>query len=113
MNTITQIKERTRAMQIGATYFLSSFADKDGANVKVLSATTDTNGAGWPSSVTVRVLEPVNQRAGYHFYDPGTIHTVNATNLYETQHLAAHSHKYQNVDVFKLGPCPCGEGYEA
>lgn len=79
--TIARIKRRTEEIEIGGTYFLSSFYDKSGAMVKVLSKSTKLNSCGWPSSVEVEVLEPINEKGSY--YAVGSKHTVNATNLYE------------------------------
>lgn len=87
----------TEALVIGKTYFLSSFYDKDGCWVKVLSKSTKLNRCGWPSSVEIEVLEPVGDDKGKPYYAPGTKHSCNATNLYEKQEMAAHKVKYKNL----------------
>ena len=99
-----RIKAATKALKIGGKYFLSSFYDKEGAWVKVIEATTKINGAGWPSSVKVEVLEVVTERpnASYQFYKVGAIHTVNATNLYAKRENASHTAKWKGVNVEKF-----------
>jgi hypothetical protein len=61
-------RQRTAEIVLGGTYFLSSFYDKDGCMVKVCSKSTKLNGAGWPSTVTVEVLEPLGDDAGKAYY---------------------------------------------
>jgi len=87
-------KKKTNALVIGNKYFLSSFYDKDGAWVEVVSKSTKPNGVGWHSSVTVKVLEPVGDSNQYGFYNPETIHTVNASNLYINREDASHKAKF-------------------
>lgn len=83
-----RIIAKTRAIVVGKTYFLSSFYDKTGAFVKVLSVSTRINRCGWPSSVEVESVEPVSDTPDAFnrtFYAPGMRHTVNASNLYVTR----------------------------
>jgi len=89
-------KARTAQIVVGNTYFLSSFYDKDGCLVKVLEKSTKTNSAGWPSTVKVEVLCPLGSDAGKDYYAIGTVHSVNATNLYEKRSDASHTRK--NLD---------------
>jgi hypothetical protein len=88
----------TEALVIGDTYFLSSFHDREGANVKVLSKSTAINSCGWPSSVVVEVIEPIGYaETSYQAtssYAPGTLHTVNATNLYKQRADASPQRKF-------------------
>ena len=102
---IKEIIDRTHEMAVGETYFLSSLYDKDGAWVRVLKATTETNGAGWPSTVTYKVLESVGD-ARYYTERIGKTGTCNATNLYEQRHHAAHAHKYRHSD-WAANSCDC------
>ena len=85
-----RVEAATKALIIGGTYFLSSFYDQDGAFVKVLAASTKQNSAGWNSSVTVEVIEPVGDDQKKPWYAPGTQHSVNATNLYLTREAASY-----------------------
>lgn len=87
-------KQRTAEIKVGGVYFLSSFYDKDGCLVKICSKSTKENSAGWPSSVTVEVVEPLGGDADKPYYAVGTIHTVNASNLYERRALASHRAKF-------------------
>lgn len=83
--------EKTNKIVVGDTYFLSSFYDKDGAFVEVLSKSTEKNDAGWNSSVEIKILESVGDNVlAPSFYAIGKIHTVNAANLYKTRELASH-----------------------
>jgi hypothetical protein len=91
--TAARIKARTAEIKVGETYFLSSFYDKSGAMVRVEEKSTLLNKAGWPSSVTVTVLEEVGENAGA-FYRAGNTITCNATNLYEKRENASTSAKY-------------------
>ena len=85
----------TDKLRVGQVYFLSSFYDKEGAFVKVIEKSKTQNFGGWNSSVTVEVLDNLgfNERV----YPVGSIHSVNATNLYEKREMASHSAKYQNL----------------
>ena len=60
--------------------------------VKVLDKSTKINSAGWPSSVLVEVVEPINETGTY--YAIGSKRTVNATNLYEHREQASAAVKY-------------------
>jgi hypothetical protein len=84
---------RTAAIVVGSTYFLSSFYDKDGCLVEVLSKSTKKNSAGWPSTVEVKVICPLGDDAGKPYYAVGTIHTCNATNLYDKRDDASHTRR--------------------
>lgn len=86
-------KARTAQIVVGNTYFLSSFYDKDGCMVRVHSKSTEKNSAGWPSTVKVVVLEPLGDDAGKDYYAVGTVHTCNATNLYEKRSDASHTRR--------------------
>src|SRR5271157_675750 len=86
-------KARTAAIKVGSTYFLSSFYDKDGCLVEVISKSTKLNSAGWPSSVEVKVLCLLGSDAGNDYYAVGTIHTCNATNLYDKRSDASHTRR--------------------
>jgi hypothetical protein len=86
-------KARTAQIVVGNTYFLSSFYDKDGCLVEVLSKSTKKNSAGWPSTVEVKVLEPLGDDAGKDYYAIGTVHTCNATNLYDKRSDASHTRR--------------------
>jgi hypothetical protein len=88
----------TNAIEIGGIYFLSSFYDKDGATVKVLSKSTKMNSAGWPSSVEIEVIEPLGGEIGKSYYAAGVARTVNASNLYKNRADASHTAKYGGVD---------------
>ena len=90
-------KERTAEIVVGNTYFLSSFYDKDGCLVKVLEKSTEKNSCGWPSTVKVEVVEPLGGDANKPYYAVGTIHSVNATNLYERRALASHRNKFPGL----------------
>jgi len=96
-------KSRTTAkeLEIGGTYFLSSFYEKDGAWVKVLSVDAK---AKWPSA-TIEVLEPlgrdlehvqwaIDRNLGPTFFSPGKVHSVNPTNLYKNRDDASHAAKF-------------------
>ena len=89
-----KIRTRHAQIKIGTRYFLSSFYDKEGAWVEVLAKSTKKNGAGWPSSVSIKVLEPVGEPRAAGFYAPGSLHTVNATNLYKQIEHASAAYKY-------------------
>jgi len=101
------ISDRTDEIEVGESYWLSSFHDKDGAYVKVLKKSKKQNSAGWNSTVHVAVTEldssyPHQQES----YAVGTIHTVNATNLYNDRHESSHTHKFRNQDWMET-PCGC------
>jgi hypothetical protein len=85
---------RTAAIVIGGVYFLSSFPDQDGCTFKVLAKSTKTNSAGWPSSVTIEVTEPHGDDVNKPYYAPGTVHSVNAANLYLNRADASHAAKF-------------------
>jgi hypothetical protein len=87
-----KVYQRHTEIQVGGTYFLSNFYDKEGATVKVLSKSRKPNGCGWNSSVNVEVLD-----SDYHYYKVGATHTVNGTNLYENRHHASAEYKFRNV----------------
>jgi hypothetical protein len=87
-----RVYQKHTEIKIGGTYFLSSFYDKEGATVKVLSTSRKQNRCGWNSSVNVEILD-----SNYHYYKIGGTHTVNATNLYENRHHASAEYKYRNV----------------
>ena len=89
--TQARVMAATGAIVVGDTYFLSSFYDKDGCFVKVLAKSTKKNGAGWNSSVGVEVIEPVGGDASKPRYTPGTLHNVNALNLYRQREDAHHT----------------------
>jgi|TARA_R110002124_G_scaffold211715_1_gene377949 hypothetical protein len=111
MKTIAQhqeeIMDRTDEIVVGAEYWLSSFHDVDGAYVKVLNKSKEENGAGWNSTVTVKVVT-VDSTYPHHetYYAAGTIHTCNATNLYDLRHESSHTHKYRKQD-WAVNPCAC------
>jgi hypothetical protein len=78
--------DRAAALKIGGVYFLSSFYDKTGANVKVLAR-------GQGGLVMVEVVEPIGEPGS--FYAAGTIHqSVNASNLYANRADASHAAKF-------------------
>ena len=94
------IRASTEALTIGGRYFLSSFYEKRGAWIRVIAKSTKTNGAGWPSSVTYEVIEPVSDRDNsFHenYYVPGKQGICNATNLYKVREHASHYHKYPHL----------------
>lgn len=84
-----KIIARTNAIVVGDKYFLSSFYDKSGAWVIVEAKSTKKNSAGWPSSVSYRVIESVDDT----YHGVGHMGTCNATNLYETREAASHINK--------------------
>lgn len=91
------VSHRTDEIKVGEVYFLSNFYDKDGAMVRVLSKSKEKNRAGWNSTVTVEVVEPLfydDDTFSLKHYAKGTRHTVNATNLYERRELASASRKW-------------------
>ena len=102
-----KVMKRTDEIIVGAEYWLSSFHDVDGAYVEVLKKSKEENGAGWNSTVTVKV-NAVDSTYPRHetYYAAGTIHTVNATNLYDIRHESSHTHKYRNQD-WAVNPCAC------
>ena len=113
--TAAKIKAQTEAIVVGQKYFLSSFYDSDGMWVKVLSKSTKSNGAGWPSSVEYEVIEPIGESAKRPYYQPGKIGTCNASNLYPSREAAAHTparaaamisamSKLTGVDLAKYAP---------
>lgn len=91
------VDSRTDQIEVGKVYFLSSFYDKEGALVRVLSKSKAKNRAGWKSSVNIEVVEPVgfdDTDPSLKYYAKGSTHTVNATNLYEKRELASASAKW-------------------
>ena len=91
--TRRKIINRTNQIVVGKTYFLSSFYDKDGTWVKVLEKSTKINSAGWPSSVSYKIIEPVGDCVNWEWHQAGRTGTCNATNLYENRADASHSAK--------------------
>ncbi len=89
----TRSCRRTAQIEVGRTYFLSSFYDKDGCLVEVIEKSTKKNSAGWPSSVKVKVICPLGDDAGKPYYAIGTVHTCNATNLYNKRSDASHTRR--------------------
>ena len=83
--TTARILQRNREVRVGELYFLSSFYDVDGAWVRVLAKSDAVNSAGWPSSISIQVEEPVGSEAKRSFYAKGSIHTCNATNLHKNR----------------------------
>lgn len=83
------VAEKHAWVQVGGTYFLSYFHDKEGATVRVLSKSTKTNRAGFNSSVNVEVLT-----SDVDYYKPGAMHTVNAANLYAERKFASVAFKF-------------------
>ena len=83
-----KIQARTDEIVVRGRYFLSSFYDKDGSWVEVLDKSHKTNSAGWPSSVTYRVLESVG---GLGAHPVGHEGICNASNLYERREDASHT----------------------
>lgn len=83
------VAEKHEKIEVGNTYFLSYFHDKEGASVRVLSKSTKPNRAGWCSSVNVEILE-----SDVDYYKPGAMHTVNASNLYEERKFASPAFKF-------------------
>ena len=92
-----RIKARTAEIVVGKIYFLSQFYAKQGQMVEVLETTTEINSAGWPSRVTVVVVENIlgdfYTTHDEEYYAVGTLHTCNATNLYEEREHASHVNK--------------------
>lgn len=90
------VVEKTNKIEIGSTYFLSSFHDKEGAFVKVINKSTEENSCGWPSQVKVEVIEAINPHNDWarKHYAPGTMHTVNACNLYTKREDASPAVKF-------------------
>lgn len=91
-----QCKARTDEIEIGKVYFLSSFYDKDGAFVKVLSKSHKLNNAGWPSSVEYEVVSRYGDSYPHHekFYAVGARGSCNASNLYEKREMASHEYRF-------------------
>jgi len=87
------IIRRTKELKVGGRYFLSTFHDKNGAWVTVESTSTAINSAGWPSTVKVKVQEPVGDVYA-PMYKVGNTVTCNASNLYETRESASPTQKY-------------------
>lgn len=79
--TFDAVIARTEAIVVGNTYFKSNFYDKHGSWVVVTGKSTKINGAGWPSSVSYRVIERVGTDSS-HTDEPGYEGTCNACNLY-------------------------------
>lgn len=101
------ISDRTDEIEVGKSYWLSTFHDKDGAYVKVSKKSKKQNSAGWNSTVHVEVTElhttyPHMEES----YAAGTIHTVNATNLYDDRHESNHTHKFRHQDWIENPCCP-------
>lgn len=72
------VAEKHAWVQVGGTYFLSYFHDKEGATVRVVSKSNKRrNSAGFYSIVNVEILE-----SNADWYKVGETHTVNAANLY-------------------------------
>lgn len=88
------IEARTAQIKVGGVYFLSVFYDTAGAMVKVLDKSTKKNKCGWNSCVKVEVVEAMKDgeqsTATVRCYQLGTVHTVNATNLYERREQATY-----------------------
>jgi hypothetical protein len=84
-------KAKTHAIIVGDRYFMSDFFEREGAFVIVKSKSTEINAAGWPSTVQVEVVEPVGYTLDFdkRYYGVGTLHNVNASNLYTDRALAA------------------------
>lgn len=86
---------RTNEIAVGQKYFLSIFHDKEGVWVEVLDKSAKINRAGFPSTVTYKILEQVGvERHNAPSYEIGKIGNCNATNLYERQELASPAAKY-------------------
>ena len=101
------ISDRTDEIEVGKTYWLSTFHDKDGAYVKVLMKSKKQNRAGWNSTVHVEVTElHTSYPHMEESYAKGTVRTVNATNLYDDRHESSHTHKFRNQDLMET-PCGC------
>ena len=83
--------DATNAIQVGKTYFLSSFHDKEGAIVKVLSKSTKENSCGWPSEIEFIVIEADDSNG---FYKIGKTGICNATNLYVKRYHASTKYKF-------------------
>lgn len=92
--TREKIIQRTNEIVVGNTYWLSSFYDKSGTYVKVLDASTKTNGAGWPSSVSYEIIEPVGDLAKDEWQQPGKVGICNASNLYENRSDSSHTKRF-------------------
>ncbi len=92
--THARIKARTKAIKVGGTYFLSSFYDKDGAIVKIISTSTKVNKCGWPSTVEYKVIEAVGDQSTRRYYTDGKEGTCNASNLYENRVDASAARKF-------------------
>jgi hypothetical protein len=101
------ISDRTDEIEVGKSYWLSTFHDRDGAYVKVSKKSKKQNSAGWNSTVHVEVTElHTSYPHMEESYAVGTIHTVNATNLYNDRHESSHTHKFRNQDWMET-PCGC------
>lgn len=83
------VAEKHAWVQVGETYFLSHFHDKEGATVRVLSKSTKKNRAGFNSSVNIEILD-----SDVDYYKPGAMHTVNAANLYTERKYASPAFKF-------------------
>ena len=71
-----KVMKRTDEIVVGAEYWLSSFHDVDGAYVEVLKKSKEENGAGWNSTVTVKLLTPVMRLITQQVqYIPSTLQT--------------------------------------
>lgn len=84
-----KVAKRHSEIQVGATYFLSNFYDKEGATVRVVSKSNKKNRCGWNSIINVEILD-----SDYHYYKIGETHTVNATNLYDARFHASPDYKF-------------------
>jgi len=83
------VARRHAQIQVGKTYFLSNFHDKEGATVRVVSKSNKKNRCGWNSIINVEILQ-----SDYHYYKVGEVHTVNATNLYDERRHASLEYKF-------------------
>jgi hypothetical protein len=87
-----------KSIEVGGVYFYSNFYDKEGAYVKVVSKSEKTDRSGWAESVTCEVIEPVGfavtNAFSLKYYAPGTVHSINATNLYKNREDASHAAKF-------------------
>ena len=85
-----EAEKATLALEIGGTYFYSDFGAERGCMVKVLAASTKTNGSGWNSTVQVEILEPIGFIRPWDVahYAVGKALTVNAQNLYAQREMA-------------------------
>jgi len=99
-----QMISATNKLVIGKTYFLSSFYERDGAFVRVLSKSTAKNSAGWPSSIEVEVIEPIGGNTTLLHFAPGTKHIVNALNLYRERQDARPRPRFSRTPSYSRQP---------